>query len=112
MFEYVDTGSIVMGTLIIVMLFLLTILVSGKAIHENRKTKAPYFFLGATALVIALIIGEGFDTKNTIEKNIALFQNGSELKCATFGTLYLVSSQTGWRLHKDSFLLDARFCEK
>ena len=116
MFEYVDTGSMVMGGIISAMLLFGAILASGKAIHENRKTKAPYFFLGAIALLMTTIIGEGFDTKNTIEKNIALFQNGGELKCVTFAATYLVSKERGWKLRKDAFtkdsiLLDARSCE-
>ena len=116
MFEYINPGFLILGGIACAMLFLGAILASGKAIHENSKTKAPYFFLGAAALVIALTIGEGLDTKNTIEENIALFKNGSELKCTTFTTLYLVSKETGWKLHKedftkDSILLDARYCE-
>ena len=116
MFEYVNTGSMVIGSIISAMLFFGAILASGKAIHENRKTKAPYFFFAVIAFIIASIVGEGIDTKNTIEKNIALFQNGSELKCATFSTTYLVSRETGWKLRKedftkDSILLDARYCE-
>ena len=117
MFEYVNTGSMVIGSIISAMLFFGAILASGKAIHENRKTKAPYFFLGAAALVIALIIGEGLDTKSRVENNISQFKKGGELRCSTFGTTYLVSSKNGWRLYKDSFLkdsilVDARFCEK
>jgi len=116
MFEYINTGSIVVGSVICAMLLLGAILASGKAIHENRKTKAPYFFLGSAALVVALTIGDGIDTKNTIEKNITQFQNGGELKCITFAATYLVSKETGWKLHKDAFtkdsiLLDARSCE-
>ncbi len=66
--------------------------------------------------MIVLILSDGYTTKNTIDKNIAFFQEGSELKCSTFSTTYLVSRQTGWRLHneafiKDSILLDARYCE-
>ena len=113
MFEYINTGSMVIGGIICIGLLFGAILTAGKAIHENRKTKAPYFFLGAMVLIIASIIGEGISTKNTIEKNISQFQNGSELKCATFATAYLVSKKTGWKLHKeaftkDSILLDAR----
>ena len=117
MFEYVDTGSMVMGGIISAMLLFGAILASGKAIHENRKTKAPYFFLGAIALLMTTIIGEGFDTKSRVENNISQFKKGGELRCSTFGTTYLISSKNGWRLHKDSFLkdsilVDVRFCEK
>lgn len=116
MFEYVNTGLMIMGGLIIAMLLFGSILASGKAIHENRKTKAPYFFLGSVALVVALIMGDGIDTKNTIEKNITQFQNGGELKCVTFAATYLVRKERGWKLRKDAFtkdsiLLDARSCE-
>jgi len=38
MFEYVNTGSIVIGSIISVMLLFCAILASGKAIRENRKT--------------------------------------------------------------------------
>ena len=117
MFEYINTGSIVIGGIICIGLLFGAILAAGKAIHENRKTKAPYFFLSAMVLIIVSIIGESISTKNTIQKNISQFQNGSELKCATFATAYLVSKKTGWKLHKeaftkDSILLDARYCEE
>ena len=116
MFEYINPGFLILGGIACAMLFLGAILASGKAIHENSKTKAPYFFLGAAALVIALTIGEGLDTENTIEKNITKFQNGGELKCVTFAATYLISKETGWKLYKedftrDSILLDARYCE-
>jgi len=116
MFEYVNRGSIVLGSIISATLLFGAVLAAGKALHENKKTKAPYFFLGAVAFVIAFILGEGIDTKNTIEKNIAQFQDGAELKCGTFSTTYLVSKERGWKLRKDGFtkdsiLLDARYCE-
>ena len=117
MLEYTNTGFLILGGIACTMLLLGAILASGKAIHENRKSKAPYFFLGVAAFVIALTIGEGLDTKDTIEKNITKFQNGGELKCVTFAATYLVSKETGWQLRKedfikDSILLDARYCEE
>ena len=37
MFEYINTGSLVISGIICVMLLLGAILASGKAFHENRK---------------------------------------------------------------------------
>ena len=117
MFEYINTGLIFTSSLVCFALLFSAILASGKAIHENKKTKAPYFFLAAALFMVAMTIEDGINTKSTIEKNIALFQEGKELQCATLGTLYLVSKKTGWKLHKESFtknsiLLNARYCDE
>ena len=116
MFEYVNTGLLVFGGIVIVMLLFTAILASGKALHENRKIKAPYFFYAMAAFVIAGIIWEGIETKNTVEHNIAQFQKGHELQCTTLPATYLVSKETGWNIHKkyfrkDSLLIDPRMCE-
>ena len=115
MFEYANPGLIIFGSITSVMLLLLAILQSGKAMQENRKTKAPYLIFVLIALIIAGVIADALDTKNRVKNNITIFKRGGELTCPTFGTNYLVSSETGWKLHKESFLkdsilVDVKFC--
>jgi hypothetical protein len=117
MIEYTSSGSTVFGIFALVSVLLATILAVGKAIHENRKTIAPYIGLPVAAVIVANILTEPISIKKTIQTNIALFEKGKELKCQTLGTTYLVSKQTGWKLHKDSFLkdsilVDARYCKE
>lgn len=117
MIKYTSSESTVFGIITLIMVLLATILAIGKATHENRKTIAPYIGLPVAAMIGAMILTEPISIKKTIQTNIVLFEKGEELKCSTFGTTYLVSKQTGWKLHKDSFLkdsilLDARYCKK
>ena len=117
MYEYINPGFILLGGFTIFVVLLATILAAGKAYKENKKTYALPIGFVAISLMIALILSDGYTTKRTIDKNIALFQEGKELECATFSTSYLVSKQRGWKLHKeqftkDSLLLDTRFCEE
>ena len=116
MFEYINPGFLILGGLTIFMVSLATILAAGKADNENKKTNAPLIGAITIALMIAIILSDGYTTKNTIDKNIVLFQKGNELQCAALGTTYLVRRDRGWKLHKeaftkDSILLDARYCE-
>ena len=117
MFEYINPGFLILGGFTIFMVVLATILAAGKAYGENKKTNAPLIGSITTVLMIILILSDGYTTKSTIDKNIALFKKGNELQCAALGTTYLVSRGTGWKLHKeaftkDSILLDARYCEE
>jgi len=117
MFEYINPGFLVLGGFTIFMVLLATILAAGKAYSKNKETKAPFIGFITIVLMILLILSDGYTTKNTIDKNIALFKKGSELKCVTLSATYLVSKETGWSLHKKAFtknslLLDARDCEK
>jgi len=116
MFEYINPGFLLLGGLTIFAVILATMVVAGKSYSEGERTKAPFIGFITIALMITLILFDGYTTKNTIDKNIALFQKGTELQCATLGTSYLVSKKTGWNLHKEAFtknsiLLDARYCE-
>ena len=117
MFEYINPGFLILGGFAVFMVLLATILAAGKAYSKNKETNALLIGTIIIALMIALILSDGYTTKNTIDKNIAQFKNGSELQCSTLGTTYLVSKETGWRLRKevftkDSILLDARYCEE
>ena len=117
MIAYINPGFIILGSITIVAVFLAIILASGKAHSENKKTKATPIGFTVISFILVFILSDGYTTKNKIEKNIALFNNKSALRCATLGTAYLVSKQTGWKLDKedfikDSILLNARYCEE
>ena len=115
MIEYINPGFILMGGTALFGVILATALAAGKAYTENRKTYAlPIGFI-IIIFIVVLVLSDGYSTKSTIDKNIALFQRGEELQCSTLTTTYLVSQQSGWRLRKeafikDSLLLDARYC--
>ena len=117
MFEYSNTGILVMGSMALVAVFFTMILASGKAKSEKRSMKRPYIGFLIMAFIVVFILLDSYTTKNTIDENIALFKEGRELQCSTLTTRYLVSKQRGWKLHgeafmKDSLLLDAGFCEE
>jgi len=117
MFEYSNLGVLIMGSVALFSVFLVIVLASGKAQSEQRPSKAPYIGFPIMILIAIFIYLDSYTTKNTIDKNIALFKNAKELKCLTLGSTYLVSKQRGWKLHngafiKDSLSLDARYCEE
>lgn len=117
MFEYINPGFVLLGSIVSVMIFLVVILITGKAIKENRKTKAPILWIAIIVLLVSAVIFDGINTKERIESSIAHFNRGDELQCSTLTTTYLVSKSSGWRyykkrLNKDSLLLDVKFCEE
>ena len=117
MFEYINPGFVLLGSVLSVMIFLIVILITGKAIQENRKTKAPLIWIVIIALIASAVIFDGINTKDRIESSIAHFNRGNELQCSTLTTTYLVSKSSGWRYYKkrfnkDSLLLDVKFCEE
>ena len=117
MYEYINPGFILLGGIAIFGVFLSTILATGRAYEENRKTFALPIGFVVISFLVALILSDGYTTKSTIDENITLFKKSKELQCSTLTTRYLVSKQTGWILRKeaftkDSLLLDARYCEE
>lgn len=117
MIEYINPGFILLGGLLLLMVFLVTILVAGDAYKKHKKSYALPIGFTVMALLVAFILYDGYSTKSTIDHNIALFQKAKELECSTLTTSYLVSKQTGWRLRKeafskDSLLLDAKYCKE
>ena len=117
MYEYINPGFILLGGVAISGVVLATILAAGRTYEKNRKTYALPIGFVVISFLVALILSDGYNTKNTIDENIALFQNAQELQCSTLTTTYLVSKQTGWVLRKeaftkDSLLLDSRYCNK
>ena len=116
-FEYINRGFLVFGSLSIIMIFFAMIYVSGKAKSENRKPKTPIVGFIVIASIATALILDGITTKEMIDKNIVFFQKGHELQCSTISTSYLVSKDEGWRLHKEDFtknslLLDAKNCDR
>jgi len=117
MFEYINPGFVLLGSIVSVMIFLIMILIAGKAIKENRKTKAPLIWVSIIVLIVSAVIFDGINTKERVDSNIAHFNEGDELQCSTLTTTYLVSKSSGWRYYKkrfnkDSLQLDVKFCEE
>jgi len=67
MFEYINSGFLILGGFTIFMVVLATILTAGKAYSENKKTNAPLIGTITTVLMIMLILSDGYTTKNTVE---------------------------------------------
>ena len=117
MFEYINSGFVLLGSIVSVMIFLIMILIAGRAIKEKRKTKAPLIWILIIVLIVSAVIFDGINTKERVESNIAYFNRGEELQCSTLTTTYLVSKSSGWRYYKSRFnknslLLDVKFCEE
>jgi len=65
MFEYMNKGILVIGTVIIIATLFAMILRSGKAKHENRHIGFPYLLILFLFIIIGVMLEKGF-TKNNL----------------------------------------------
>ena len=106
MFEYINPGFILIGSILLFLEFIMLGAESLEAKKEKRKLKISTFPKLTFLVVIGIIIVPAYFTKNSIESNIQSFNEDVTLECSTLTTSYLVSKRTGWRLHKDNFTKD------
>ena len=97
MFEYLITGAIVVGLLILFYQLLQ---------HEK------YFLVLFGLLLVTKFYGD-YDTNREIKENIESFKAGNNFICSSGGGLYnsanhySVSKEEGWRIQKDYFKKDS-----
>jgi len=93
MWEFLNIGHIMMGSMIAIFLIAIIVL---------EKGKAP----GAIVFLFLVAIMIYFETKyeyNTAKNNIELFNKGKILLCSNITQNYNVSKKDNWKLHKYYF---------
>jgi len=116
MFEYMNPGILLVGTLSIIGSLLVMILTSGKAYHDNKEVKPPYMMIFLLVISVGMMIEDGLSNKEKVLKNIKSFKENKTLRCHTLGSTYIVSKEEGWSRHKDGFtkndlFFKLEFCE-
>ena len=116
MFEYANDGILLLGGFALFGILFAIVLGSGKAQHEGKKFTALPIFIVMIIIIVAMIVHEGYDSKNRAMHSYGSFQNHEVIKCSSLTTTYLVSEETGWRKYEDGFtkndiLVDIRSCQ-
>ena len=109
MFEYMNNGILLMGTITIIGSLFAMILRSGKAQHENKKVGPPYMLMFLLVISAGLMVEDGLSNKEKVLNNIKSFNANRTLRCPTLGSTYIVSKDEGWSRHKEGFTKDDLF---
>ena len=109
MFEYMNNGILIMGTVSLIATLLAMILRSGKAIHENREIGFPYLLTLFLFITVGIMVQDGLSAKEKVLNNIEVFNKSGTLRCNTLGSTYIVSKSKGWQRHKEGFTKDDLF---
>lgn len=117
MFEYTNSGFILISAVISTITLLIIIYKVGEAQSHGTKVQLPLVLILASVFMIAMTIEDGWETKQTIAENKKAFIKGKELVCSTLITSYLVTKQAGWKLKginvtNNNILLDLRYCKQ
>ena len=115
MFEYANTGILVMGGFVFIFVLFAMVLGSGSAIHHKEKFASKPLFIVMLVLIVIGVIHEGYSTRENAISAYKAYNANSIIKCATLTTEYLVSKERGWSRYergfsKNDILLDVGSC--
>jgi len=108
MFEYINSGAIIINTLMAFVLLMVVIL-------EKARNVGSIFMLLIWLIISFYLM---YDTNKTANNNISQFKAGHNLICNSgFNTTYSVSLKENWKLKdhyfiKNSFMIKVNKCEE
>jgi len=106
MFEYANDGILFLGGFALFGVLFAMMLGAGKAQHEGEKFTALPLFVVMLIITVAMIVHEGYDSKNRVMSNYTAFKNSKVIECSSLTTTYLVSKDRGWKRYEDGFTKD------